>query len=376
MWICNASGSAQLLQAFGSKLLQKECSRTSGQNVFLSPLSIFLALSMLEKGAGGKTRDAIRETLGSAADMSDAAIDNIGRELMNWVETQIGVEFVIANALWTHTTAGISPAFVNICREGFDAEARTLDFTKRTAAIEINSWVSQKTRGTISEIVSPDTIASAVALITNAVYFKGKFRDAFWEEMTAAQPFYRSNGTHKIVSMMKRGRMSDAYWRNRNCEAAEFQYCSTGVSLVLVLPGEGLTPEEVLTRECLSELYLDTSSIEVLFQVPRFTIDFESALTDSLTQMGMGIAFGSGADFSAIGSRRIFISDVVQKAHLEVDEQGTIASAATEAVACYGSHFDPDPPEQKIVTFDRPFGVFLRDQQSGLMLFEGVIYEP
>jgi serine protease inhibitor len=376
MWFSNASESGQLLQAFGLKLLQNEWSRTPGQNVFLSPLSIFLVLLMLEKGARGNTRVAIREALGSSENASAEEIEIVGQELMNWVRAQAGADCTMADALWTHITAGISPNFVNICRERFDAEARTLDFTHPSAAIEINSWAAEKTRGMISEIVSPDAISSAVALITNAVYFKGTFQDPFWEELTAPQPFHLSTGSDKIVSMMKRGRMSDAYWCGENCEAAEFQYCDTDISLVLVLPDKGLTPEEVLTQECLSGLSLDTNPVGVVFEVPRFTIDFESALTDSLTHMGMGIAFSPGADFSLIGSPNIFISDVVHKAHLKVDEQGTIASAATESVAYYSAAFDPDASEPRKVVFDRPFAVLLRDQASGMKLFEGVIYEP
>lgn len=375
MGVSNAVGPAQLLQTFGLKLLHEECSRTPGRNVFLSPLSICLALSMLETGAKGTTRIAIRETLGLAGDTSDEGMENVGRELMNWLRTETGAELAIANALWTHVKAGISPTFANLCKERFDAEARTLDFTQPTSAIEINSWVAEKTRGTISEIVSPDTIASAIALITNAVYFKGTFRDPFWEDMTAPRPFHLSSGADKIVSMMKRGRLSDAYWCGENCEAAEFQYCNTGVSLVLVLPHEGLTPEEVLTEGCLSGLSLDTSPVGVVFEVPRFTIDFETNLTTSLTHIGMGIAFTSGADFSLIGSPNAFISDVVQKAHLEIDEQGTVASAATEIMVVL-SAFDPDPPEVRTVVFDRPFAIILRDQTSGMKLFEGVIYEP
>jgi serine protease inhibitor len=375
-WPRTAEDRLHFVQAFGMRLLQEECSRRLPKNVFISPLSLFIALSMLEKGSNAETKAAIRKTLALPADRSNNAFEIVLAELVRYLRAQPSIEFVIANALWTQMAAAISPAYAKLCADLYDAEARTVDLTQPAAAAAINAWIAEKTKGVIPQIVTPADIVAALAVITNAVYFKAQFRYPFWEELTDPQPFHLANGTDTRVQMMMRGRMSDVYWRSEKCEAAELRYSNSEVALTLVLPAKGLSPEDVLTQECLSGMCQEDERA-VLFKVPRFTIDYQNALQEPLTKMGMGIAFGSAADFTSIQSQGLFISNVIHKTRLKVEEQGTIASAASALIAPATAPLDLDPIKEMVqLIFDRPFAVLLRDEKYGATLFAGVVYEP
>jgi serpin B len=189
---------------------------------------------MLEKGARGESKAAIRRVLA----LSDEGTDNSSHvlaELERDLHAQASIEFLIANALWANVASPISPEYAKLCAELYDAEAHAIDFTQSSAAIAINAWIRKKTKGSIPQIVTASDISNALALITSAVYFKGTFRCPFWKELTEPQPFHLANGADKIVPMMRRGRLSDVYWHGDKCEAAEFRYCDSQVVLVLVL---------------------------------------------------------------------------------------------------------------------------------------------
>lgn len=155
---------------------------------------------MIEKGAGGETKTAVRKAMALPADISDQTINNSTILLMKSLHSLRDVELVIANALWADTSATIAPGFVRVCQEVYDAVVRTLDLNEPSAAVAINEWVAQKTRGKIPQIVTPGAIAGSPAVITNAVYFKGKFRF----------PFRRRNGAEN-VSLGPRTRKIGAY---------------------------------------------------------------------------------------------------------------------------------------------------------------------
>jgi len=240
--------------------------------------------------------------------------------------------------------------------------------------VAINEWVAQKTRGKIPQIVTPGAIAGSPAVITNAVYFKGKFRDPFRSEETEPKTFHLAGGHDKLVPMMRRWFSSGAYRVGKKAEAAALSYEDSDIILFMILPKKGISPEQVLTEELLSELTAE-QSVELDLSMPRFAIDFNSDLKGSLQRLGMGIAFQyPGADFSPIGSSFFFIGDVLHKTVLEVDEEGTVAAAALGVVL--GSAMPLRPRTVKTLVFDRPFAIVLSDTITGATLFAGVIYEP
>jgi serpin B len=307
------------------------------------------------------------------------------KHIMEALQKQDGIELSIGNALWIDSQMTLAPEFVDLCAEYFDALVRTLDMKNPASAKIINDWVSKKTRGKIPSIVSAQALQETTTLITNAVYFKGKFQIPFRAEATRPRPFHLSNGREKQVSMMNKVGMGAQYRSGRRCEAAVLQYAGgegegfripSDVELILILP-EKQSPEEIL-KEDLSGLFRNPNEEIVLnLSLPRFKMDFESRLTPSLDRMGMGAALRyPGANFVPMGSELFYIANVLHKTRLEVDEEGTVAAAATAMHMMCGSAMVRRPPEVKTLVFDRPFAVLLRDYKSGVVLFAGVVYEP
>ena len=363
------------LQSFGLALLQHEVSLKRQQNVVLSPVSIFVALAMTENGAAGDTKAAMRRVLALPADINDAEFNQTVVELLHSLHQWGEAELEIANALWIDARATIASEFVRLCQEVYQAAAATLDFSNPASAQAINNWVSDKTKGKIPSIVTAGAIAGLPAVLTNALYFKGKFRTPFPHDATRPAPFYLADGREKLVPMMRKEETSTAYRKGKGFEAAVLSYEGSGISLYLVLPKKGIDPEQFLTEATLQEMLTADKEVDLELCVPRFTIDFDCGLKEPLTRLGMGIAFQNpGADFSALNSQGFFLGEVIHKTYLEVDEEGTVAAAAT-AVMQEMSALEPEPIEWKSLIFNRPFAVLLRDT-TGTILFAGVIYEP
>ncbi len=369
-------GIAHSLNAFGLRLLQEEASRASKKNIFISPLSVFLALAMAEVGAAGETKSAMRRALGLPADASQEALNQAAVALMKKLRLAKSVDLTIASALWADVEVTVAAEFRSVCQEVYDAAVQAIELSQPAAAIAINTWVAEKTRGNIQDIVTPGDIVDAPAVITNAVYFRGKFSTPFRKEATQAKPFHLANGSERLVPMMRQKYLHGAYRHGRAFEAAVLDYEGSMIELYLLLPTEGVSPEDILKEETLPDVFVQDESFVLDLTMPRFTLDFASRLKSSLTQMGMGIAFQvPGADFAPLGSPLFFLGEVIHKTRLEVDEEGTVAAAATSLVMTLSTAL-PRIPEKRTLVFDRPFAVVLRDRISGANLFAGVVYEP
>lgn len=373
------------VQAFGLELLKQECESRPRENVFISPLSVYLALAMAENGAGGETKQAMRRALRIAGDAEALKWNGEAKQLVQELQRKAGIELTIGNALWIDSQISLAPEFVSLCAEYFDALVQTLEMKNPASAKIINGWVSEKTRGKISAIVSADALREAATLITNAVYFKGEFHIPFAAEATRPSPFHLANGQQKQVPMMHKVGKGAQYRSGNGCEAAALRYAggetkgfrrASDVELILILPKKD-SPEKIFSED-LSPLFRNANREIVLnLALPRFKMDFESRLNQSLERMGMEIALQyPGADFVPMGSDLFYIANVVHKTRVEVDEEGTVAAAVTsEMVLCSSARVRREP-ETKTLVFDRPFAVLLRDSGSGAVLFAGVVYEP
>jgi serpin B len=362
-------------QSFGLALLQQEAALILKKNVFISPLSIFLALAMTENGAAGETKAAMRKVLGLPIDASEEAVNESAAPLLKSLRSYGEAELAIANALWVDIKSTIAPNFVQVCQQIYAATARTLDLNQPSSAAMINHWVSEKTRGKIPSIVTPSGIVGSPMILTNAVYFKGKFCIPFPKEATRPKAFYLADGRERVVPMMRIVGLSGSYRSGKRFEAAVLRYQDSRIALYMVLPARGTSPEQILTEESVQEMHLAKTSFELDLSMPRFTVDFDCDLKESFTRLGMGIAFQyPGADFSSLGAPPFFIGRVMHKTRLEVDEEGTVAAAATHVVALGFS--TAQRIKRKILVFDRPFAVLLRDIMTGTIVFVGVVYEP
>ena len=369
-----ARPSASALSDFGLKLTVDMAAKQPRENVFVSPLSIFLALSMAETGSDGKTRSAIRHGLAVPENLNEDQLHNSASALLKSLHAQTGVQLAIANALWSDRSLPLSPQYVERCKKLFAAQATSLNFHEPSSANTINDWVSQNTRGKIPNIVSPDVLRQAKAVLTNAVYFHGRWEHQFDKKETHAAPFHLASGQAKQVQMMHAGSISRAYRKGPGFEAAALDYEGSQIKFLAVLPDHGKTPEEVLRNLPLKSLLSSGLNDQLDLRLPKFTLDFSANLNQQLKAMGMGIAFDpNNGGFTPMGSPDFYISDVLHKTHVEVDEEGTVAAASTAIVM---KALAMPPGEKKTLVFDRPFAVVLCDSQTGAVLFSGVVYDP
>nr|HJX83775.1 serpin family protein [Candidatus Angelobacter sp.] len=238
----------------------------------------------------------------------------------------------------------------------------------------INDWVKQKTHDKIPSIVTPDVVRASKAILTNAVYFRGKWSVPFPKDDTQPATFHLAGGREKQTPMMHVGSLKGAYRSGDGYEAAGLEYGSSTIKLFAILPAADKAPEDVLAKLSVKELLSPAGSAELNLSLPRFTFDFSYQLKSSLEQMGMSVAFRPGAQFAPMGSPRFFIGEVLHKTHVEVDEEGTVAAAAT-AVTMKATAIMRQP-NIKTLVFDRPFAVVLCDTATGAILFAGVVYDP
>ena len=353
---------------FGFKLLHDLQERDPGGNIFISPLSISIALTMTYNGAVGETERAMAEVLEiDALDLS--TINHSNRTLRNSLENpDPKVEISIANSIWYRQGIVFNPTFLERNRSFFGAEVAALDFSSSQATGTINEWVDTNTNGKIEKIVDRINPQTLLFLI-NAIYFKGNWQDEFDPSRTRQGIFYLTDGSEKQVQMMRREGVYP-YLRGENFEATSLPYGDARMSMYIFLPDRNSNLNTFLRD--LNEQNWDGWISQ--FQnrrhemvLPRFKLEYEVRLNEVLEALGMGIAFGGGADFSGMGPN-LFISEVRHKTFVEVNEEGTEAAAVTAVVGVKSL-----PPAFRV---DRPFFFAIYDADTETILFMGTVTEP
>jgi serine protease inhibitor len=362
-------------RTFGFHLLREIVDKTPRGNVFISPLSVFLALQMAENGSAGATRTAMRKALTLPA-VDDTKTNASAAALQAALKGTASAQLNVANALWADRHFTLSPAFVKICESVFGAHAASLNFGDPKAAAEMNDWVKSKTNGKIGSIVTPDQVAKAAVILINAVYFAGKWKNEFPVPATQDAPFHKTGGATKTVPMMQQTRLTGAYRSGPNFEGAMLSYQESSMFFLALLPQPGKTPKDVLGTFDPEKITNAPDEFDLDLKLPRFTLDFTASLTEYLKKLGMDVAFHyPQADFTPMGSKQFYISDVIHKTRLEVDEHGTVAAAATAVMMMAGAVMARQRPKKTLV-FDRPFVALIGDSQTGAVLFAGVIEDP
>lgn len=370
------------VSAFSLDLYKKLGTRS--ENLFFSPHSISLALTMALGGARGQTATEMQSALHlSLADAKlhdawnalDLALASRGRGATGKDGKPFRLK--VANASWGQRGYSFLPAYLDLLAESYGAGMRVVDYVDQPedARLAINRWVEQETENRIKDLLAPGTITPAVRLVlTNAIYFNASWRDKFHVEATTPAEFVTRDGkTVKVQMMHKTGRF--AYAKNHGCQAVELPYDGDEVSMVVLLPDGKLDAFEASLDAAALKGVLTALRAEsaVELSMPRFKIEGSFGLAEQLQALGMRSAFSSEADFSGIdGTRSLFISDVVHKSWVSVDEAGTEAAAAT-AVVMAGS---AGPTETIKVTLDRPFLFLIRDRATGAVLFLGRVANP
>jgi len=349
-------------------------------NLFFSPYGISTALTMTYAGARGETARQMRDVLAFRIgdDRLHAGCANLSASLEADPKTA-GYELTIANALWGQRGYGFQSAFLALNRKHYGAGLKSVDFVRNAegARKEINGWVEKKTRDRIKDLIPAGVLSPLTRLVlTNAIYFKGDWAAKFKESRTKDGIFQVSAAEKVTVPMMKQTEKF-GYHQGRGFQALELPYKGDALSMVMFLPEsiDGLAGlEKVLTAKKIAEVTARLRRQKVRLEMPRFKMTLFVSLKDALVAMGMADAFSDRrADFSGMTGRRdLYISAVLHKAFVEVNEEGTEAAAATAVVMALRGM--PAPPP--LFRADRPFVFIIRDRGTGAILFMGRVANP
>ena len=349
-------------------------------NLFLSPYSISTALAIVYAGAQGQTEKQMADALCFASMNNEQFHKEFGAIIrkLNAEGEKGGFELVVANALWGQRGYNFLPEYLTLVKENYGGNLQQVDFTTQTetARKTINDWVDDKTKDKIKELIKPGMLDSMTRLVlTNAIYFKGKWAAQFKPERTQDAPFALLNGNKVNVSMMNQtGQFG--YMETNAIQVLEMPYVNNDLSMVILLPKklDGINElEKDLTNDNLAGWIANQHKREVQVFFPRFKMTSEFELANILGAMGMPDAFSRKADFSGMtGNRELFISAVVHKAYVDVNEEGTEAAAATGVTMKLTSI--PAPPP--VFKADHPFIFIIRDNITGSILFLGRTANP
>ena len=363
---------AQADTDFGFRLLARLAPDHSHANVFFSPFSLSQALAMTWNGAGGATQRDMGTTLGLAGLPPTKVNAANGLLLPSLENPDPQVELTVANALWIGGGGAFNPDFQRTCQQFYGADTTALDFGSPSAADTINGWVKDHTQGKIDQIVSPADLASATAVLTDAVYFHGQWGKAFEKTETHDAPFTLADGSQQIVPLMSQ-EDEFSYLETPTFQAVRLPYGQGRLAMYVFLPKSKTGLDALLQTATASQWDRWLTKMHVTYlslSLPRFHADDQWTLNKPLSQMGMASAFGSGADFSPMGLPGDYIQAVIHKATLDVDEEGTTATAATAVVMTESIRVS------KEMRVDHPFLCAIRDDATGTVLFLGAIRDP
>jgi serpin B len=350
-------------------------------NLFYSPFSISLALAMAYAGARGQTEQemaqALRFTL--PQDRLHPAFNALLLDLDRRAEEADDEAFQmsIANSIWGQQDYSFLQEYLDVLARNYGAGMRLVDFMNapEEGRVAINDWVSEETEERIQDLIPEGVIDTLTRLVlANAIYFKASWSEQFEEGDTRPQDFHLLDGSAVSVPMMHQS-ATFQYGESQGVQAVELPYVGDEVAMLILMPQSGgfESFESSLTPEVLQSLIASMEPRQLALGMPKYEIRSSFGLAPALAELGMSTAFGSEADFSGIdGTRDLYISDVVHQAFVAVDEAGTEAAAATAVII--GVTSMPMAPFE--LTLDRPFVFFLRDVQTGAILFAGRLVNP
>lgn len=336
----------------------------------VSPMSVSYLMGMLANGADGQTRQEIMKAIGcekvSLRDLNEFYQMLITRANYFGKATTINIaDYIALNCHYQ-----LKDGFASTMQNYYKAGVESLDFSKASTLKRINRWCSDHTDGMIPKIIE-QVDADAVSYIMNAIYFNGTWTDKFDTRQTKLENFQSYTRDIKKTQMMHRNGKYQ-YMDNADFAAVNLPYGNGSYSMTVILPNRGKSIDEVmagLDAKKVSELRRSMDECVVDLKLPRFTISQETSLNDIISKLGAPTMFTSGADFSNFASGNLSISKMLQKAKIEVSEEGTKASAVTMAMVAMTAL----RPEPRKVEFhaNRPFIYMITEHSTGAILFMG-----
>lgn len=344
----------------------------SDKNLFVSPLSLHMALGMLLNGAEKETADEILKSL-QMEGVSLTDLNNAYKTLLNDLPiADSKVSLGLANSLWYKSGFCVQPDFQSVLKNSFNAEATGLPFDN-AAKDKINQWASDKTNGKIKKVID-EIKPEHVMFLLNALYFKGDWKYQFDAKNTTEETFKLENGSGKPVKMM----FTKSKFKTTSTEtysAVQLPYGNGQYNMTLLVPKGQNTVDNMLTSFNASDwdrirAGMPEANIEV--GLPRFTLEYSAQLKETLREMGIQKAFTTQAELGKINPKAdLFVDFVKQDAYLGIDEKGTEAAAVTSI----GVGMTSVGPNQQVLC-DRPFALIISENTSNTILFMGRIKNP
>jgi len=363
---------------FTFSIFQELEAEYSTENIFFSPLSMSVALSMAMNGANGETKQQIKDVI-DFDDYSDEEINEAFKSLQDaFTNLDDQVEFSLANSAWYKEEYELLNDYRNILSDYYYAEIAGLDFINSASVNIINDWIAAATKDKIKDMINSLDPATVLVLV-NAIYFNGIWTYEFNKDDTYDGIFKGLNDERLNCKMMQSGKIKTKYIVDSEKSIAILRYGEGNFEMALYMPNNGENIETTLNKldaSTLISLLSNATTDSVVVHMPKFKIETETiSIKEMLKNLGMEIPFTPVADFSNIfgPGYSIFISDVLHKAFIEVNEEGTEAAAATVVIFIETSAGGDVIP---VIQFNQPFIFFIREVSTGQILFAGKLVKP
>lgn len=342
------------------------------KNIFISPLSISTALSMTYQGAKGSTKEGMEEALGYKG--IDIEVLNEGyKNLLTYLsQADDKIELNIGNSIWIREGEKIKEEFITTNKDMYNAQVSELDFSKEASVDTINKWIDNSTKGKITKMLEPPIPGNVIMYLINAIYFKGEWTEQFEEKRTFKTQFHNGLDEKEDIMMMNRTGAVE-YGAGEDYSAVRLPYGNEKTSMYAILPDEKISINDfvkAMDSDKWQEIKTSLSKKDdVIIQIPRFKMEYGiKKLNDGLSNLGMEEAFSDTADLSGI-REGIFISRVLHKAVIEVNEEGSEAAGVTVVEVTESAQAEPTS-----FIADRPFLFIIADDELETIVFMGKLY--
>jgi serine protease inhibitor len=360
----------------GMELLPKVGENKNG-NIFISPTSLFMALSMVYNGADGVTKEEIAKVL-HVDGMDKNELNKANASFMSILHSDSKqIQLNLANSIWLNKDFHFQTEFAKNNRDYFNAKIQEMDINSSESPKIINDWVEKATNKKIKDIVDTPLDRDLVAILINAIYFKGDWKYEFEKKQTEELPFYFADGTEKDIPLMRLNKKLP-YLENDHFQAVSLPYGDGEMSMKVFLPKDNLNLEEfkkMLTNDNWKNWSLEFHKNEGTIMLPRFQLEYEVLLNETLKKLGMNTAFDSSANLTKMITEKdpIMISKVKQKTFIDMNEEGTEAAAATSVEIVKES---ASVDKSFFMEVNRPFFIAITDDKTDAILFMGSISNP
>ncbi|MCV0366361.1 MAG: serpin family protein [Nitrosopumilus sp.] len=362
---------------FVFSLYHKIAKDNKASNFFFSPFSISTAFSMVYEGARGNTAVQMMNTFDFPQD-DRTRWNNISDTMKRLNHEKGFYTLEVANGIWLSELHETKPEYVNTVTTHYNGTAKTVDFVSDDGVDEINQWVRDKTKDKIQDILEPgSTDALTLLVLTNSIYFNGKWAEQFDPKKTSEESFWIDNENSVKAQMMKIPAELFNYAETNTVQILEMPYLGNDISMLIILPKDknGLDSLEIsLDSNKLNEFGNMMKRQPLTVHVPKFGFETEYDLIPLLRELGVYDAFDEhAANFAGMTDEQVFLSKAKHKAFVDVHEKGTEAAAVTVAIGQLQSG-PPDPRYEFIA--DHPFVFVIQEKETGQILFIGRVIDP